>query len=151
MSIENDFNEILDYAHMWNWAPDWAIVREIYSQIPDSYSVLTPFAYSYLEEMIRSTTSEYGIIVYDKDKKPNNHRKVGAKLIDLAIKENSDKPEYVQLLDQAKRYFQVSDPHDGGDNRDNVNHGYLHPRYWSKESFENLIHFIAELSKYSQF
>lgn len=151
MNIKKDFDEILDYAHMWNWAPDWDVVRQIYTQIPDSYSVLIPFAYSYLEEMIRSTTSEYGVEVYSKDGKPKQYRKVGAKLVELAIAENTDQLEYVQMLVQAKNYFQLSNPHDGGDNRNNVNHGYLHPRYWSKESFENLIHFIAELSKYSRF
>ncbi len=53
MNIKNDFQEILDYAHYWNWAPDWLIVKEIYEKIPESYSVLTPFAYAYLEELIQ--------------------------------------------------------------------------------------------------
>ena len=66
MNIKNDFQEILDYAHYWNWAPDWLIVKEIYEKIPESYSVLTPFAYAYLEELIRSTTSEYGRELLDE-------------------------------------------------------------------------------------
>ena len=32
MSIEKDFDEILDYAHFWHWAPDWALVKEIYEK-----------------------------------------------------------------------------------------------------------------------
>ena len=32
MNIKNDFQEILDYAHYWNWAPDWLIVKEIYEK-----------------------------------------------------------------------------------------------------------------------
>ena len=70
MSLDADFREILDYAHMWNWAPDWVVVQEIYCTIPESYSVLTPFAYSYLEEMIRSTTSEYGYPLFDRNGQP---------------------------------------------------------------------------------
>ena len=47
MSIEKDFDEILDYAHMWHWAPDWALVKDVYKKEPLSFSVLTPFAYTY--------------------------------------------------------------------------------------------------------
>jgi len=83
-----DFDEICDYAHMWNWAPDWNMVKQIYTAFPDSYSILTPFAYNYLEELIRSTTSEYGIPLLDREGKKNNI-KVGLKLVNLAIKENS--------------------------------------------------------------
>lgn len=49
MDIIKDFQEISDYAHYWNWAPDWLVVKNIYEKIPESYSVLTPFAYAYLE------------------------------------------------------------------------------------------------------
>ena len=61
MSINDDFTEIMNYVHIWNWFPDWDVVQEVYKKIPESYSVLTPFAYTYLEELIRSTTSEYGL------------------------------------------------------------------------------------------
>ena len=67
MNITNDFQEILYYAHYWNWAPDWLVVKNIYEKIPESYSVLTPFAYAYLEELIRSTTSEYGRELLDEN------------------------------------------------------------------------------------
>lgn len=80
-----DFDEMCDYAHMWNWAPDWHMVKQIYTAFPDSYSILTPFAYTYLEELIRSTTSEYGIPLLDREGKKNNI-KVGLKLVNLAIK-----------------------------------------------------------------
>lgn len=150
MNIDNDFKEIMDYAHIWNWSPDWAVVHEVYQSFPNSFSVLTPFAYSYLEELIRSTTSEYGIEILDDSGKPKK-RKVGIGLINLAISENCKNPDYVELLEKTKSYFLFSDPIDKGENRNNVVHGYMHPRFWDKESFEKLLHDIAILSKYSKF
>lgn len=151
MSVFDDIDVILDYAHFWNWAPDWNVVKDIYSRIPESYSVLTPFAYSYLEELIRSTTSEYGIPFLDRNGKKNNF-KVGMGLIKLAKEENADKPEYIALLDKAKKYFQYTyeDPTEEN-GRNKVVHGHLHPRFWSKEEFEQLIHDIAELSPFAGF
>jgi hypothetical protein len=58
MNINDDFTEIMNHAHYWNWLPDWDVVHEVYLDFPNSYSVLTPFAYAYLEELIRSKTSE---------------------------------------------------------------------------------------------
>ena len=150
MSINDDFREIMDYAHFWNWLPDWGVVQEVYQSFPNSYSVLTPFAYSYLEELIRSTTSEYGIEVLDALGKPKR-RKVGIGLINFAISENSSNQDYIELLEKAKAYFSPSKPTDVGDNRNNVVHGYIHPRFWDKESFERLLHDIASLSKCSKF
>lgn len=146
-----DFDEICEYAHMWNWAPDWHLVKQIYSAFPDSYSILTPFAYTYLEELIRSTTSEYGIPLLDREGKKNNI-KVGLKLVNLAIKENSENQEYVELLEKAKKYFKYDydDSHEEN-GRNKVLHGHLHPRFWSKEDFEKLIHDIAELSPFAGF
>lgn len=146
-----DFDEICEYAHMWNWAPDWHMVKQIYSAFPDSYSILTPFAYTYLEELIRSTTSEYGIPLLDREGKKNNI-KVGLKLVNLAIKENSENQEYVELLEKAKKYFKYDydDSHEEN-GRNKVLHGHLHPRFWSKENFEKLIHDIAELSPFAGF
>lgn len=74
MNITNDFQEILYYAHYWNWAPDWLVVKNIYEKIPESYSVLTPFAYAYLEELIRSTTSEYGRELLDENGNPKRRK-----------------------------------------------------------------------------
>lgn len=150
MNIKNDFQEILDYAHYWNWAPDWLIVKEIYEKIPDSYSVLTPFAYSYFEELIRSTTSEYGRQFLDKKGNPKR-RQVGLGLIKLAKDENKDNVEYVKILDEIKKYFEESSDLDNGDNRSSAAHGYMHSRFWTQESFEKLIHDIAGISKYSRF
>jgi hypothetical protein len=150
MSINDDFREIMDYAHFWNWLPDWGVVQEVYQSFPNSYSLLTPFAYAYLEELIRSTTSEYGIEVLDALGKPKR-RKVGIGLINFAISENSSNLDYIALLEKAKAYFSPSKPTDAGDNRNNVVHGYMHPRFWDKESFERLLHDIASLSKYSKF
>lgn len=149
LNIEKDFKEIMNYAHYWNWLPDWDIVQKIYEEFPNSYSVLTPFAYSYLEELIRSTTSEYGIELVDRDGKEIK-RKVGLGLIDLAIKENSDQ-EYILILEEVKHYFQISKSTDCGNNRNSVDHGYMHPRFWDKDSFERLMHDIARISKHSGF
>ena len=92
MSVFDDFETILDYAHMWNWAPDWNVVKDIYLRIPESYSVLTPFAYSYLEELIRSTTSEYGIPILDRNGKKNNF-KVG-----ISVRPNTNIEEIYEFL-----------------------------------------------------
>lgn len=150
INIDDDFQEILDYAHYFNWAPDWIIVQQIYEKYPDSYSILTPFAYPYLEELIRSTTTEYGREFLDKNGKPKR-RKVGLGLLELAKKENSQNSDYIEMLDELKKYFKESTDLDCGNNRNSVDHGYMHPRFWEKQSFEQLIHDIARLSKYSKF
>ena len=31
MALQEDFNQIIDYAHFWNWAPDWGEVQRIYA------------------------------------------------------------------------------------------------------------------------
>lgn len=151
MKLEEDFKEILNYAHMWNWATDISLMQEIYNQFADSYSILTPFAYCYLEELIRSTTSQYGReLLPDKDGNPIR-REVGYGLLKLAIKENKENTEYVKLLNEMKKYFKDSTPDDSGNNRNSVAHGYMHSRFWTKESFEELIHDIARVSKHSGF
>lgn len=150
MNINDEFKEILDYAHMWNWTPDISLMQEIYNKFDNSYSILTPFAYCYLEELIRSTTSEYGREFLDKDGKPKM-RKLGIALIKLAQDENKNNTEYIKLLDEVKEYYKQSTPLDSGNNRNSVDHGYMHPRFWTQESFEKLIHDIARLSKYSKF
>ena len=150
MNINDDFNEILAYSHWRNWTPDIVLMKEIYSQFEDSYSILTPFAYCYLEELIRTTTSEYGRELLDKNGNPKK-RKLGIALINLAQEENKENNEYVELLQEMKDYFKASTPLDSGNNRNSVNHGYMHSAFWTKESFEKLIHDIARLSKYSNF
>ena len=148
MNIEKDFSEIANYAHMWHWLPDWTIVEEIYKTFPDSYSVLTPFAYTYLEELIRSLTSDYIKPIQDKNGKSN--KRVGMKLINLAISENDDE-ELINMLQEYKKYFDVVKETDIGDNRNSVNHGIIHPNTWTKKSFEKLIHDIARISKFARF
>lgn len=150
-SISDSFEEIMLYSHFWNWAPDWQVVQDVYKVFPNAFSVLTPFAYSYLEELIRSNTSEYGFEIYDKNGKPKK-RNVGMDLIKLAIKENKHKkPEFVSILQEIQTYYYDSKRSDEGDNRHSVAHGYMHPRFWSKESFEKLIHDTARLSKFAGF
>ena len=151
MNISESFEEILKYSHFWNWVPDWDVAQKVYEAFPESYSVLSPFAYSYLEELIRSTTSEYGIELQDKNGNPKK-RKVGFGLIQLAIIENKpNSQEFVSILEEIKSYFSLSQSSDEGDNRNSVAHGYMHPRFWNKESFEKLINDIARLSKYAGF
>lgn len=151
MSVEDDFKTILEYAHCWNWVPDWEVAEDVYKKIPDSYSVLTPFVYSYLEELIRSTTSEYGMPFLNKNRGKYKF-KVGMGLIKLAKEENADKPEYIALLDKVKKHFTYEYGDISGENgRNKVAHGHLHPRFWSKEEFEQLIHDIAKLSPYAGF
>ncbi len=151
MSVFDDIDTVVEYAHFWNWAPDWNVVKDIYLHFPESYAVLTPFAYSYLEELIRSTTSEYGIPFLDRDGKKNAF-KVGMGLIKLAKEENADKPEYLALLDKTKKYFQYEYEEPVNENgRNKVVHGHLHPRFWSKDEFEQLIHDIAGLSPFAGF
>ncbi len=150
MNINDSFEEIMNYAHFWNWLPDWNIVQKIYNESPNSYSVLTPFAYSYLEELIRSATSEYGIEILDENYKPRN-RKTGIDLINIAINENRSNVEFVLILKEMKQYFIKSQPTDSGNNRNGVDHGYLHSRFWTKDSFEKLICDIARISKFSHF
>ena len=123
--------------------------RFLINAYPESYSILTPFAYSYLEECIRSTTSEYGREIVDKNGN-EKYRRVGSKLVKLAIKENNDK-NYILLLQEILDYFEPSKCDDEGNNRNGVGHGYLHPRFWTKESFERLIHDIARISRYAKF
>lgn len=149
MNIDEDFEEIFKMAHYRNWLPDWNLVEKIYNAYPESYSILTPFAYSYLEECIRSTTSEYGREIVDKNGN-EKYRRVGSKLVKMAIKENNDK-NYILLLQEILDYFEPSKCDDEGNNRNGVGHGYLHPRFWTKESFERLIHDIARISRYAKF
>lgn len=149
-NLKKDFSEILKYAHMWNWAPDLFIVEKIYDEVPNSFSVLTPFLYIYLEELVRSMTkNQYGFQLNDKDSK-NVKRELGINLVKLAI-ENANNEEQKELLVKIKKYFKGSSIHDSGDNRNSTLHGYMHPRFWTKESFEELVHDIASLSKYSGF
>jgi len=152
MKIEDAFDEIIKYSHFWNWAPDWGVVIDVYKAFPNSYSVLSPFAYSYLEELIRSTTSEYPLQFQDEDHLILKKKKVGMGLINLAISENKEKnPEYATILEELKEYYYSSKITDEGNNRNSVAHGYIHPRFWSQKSFEKLILDIARLSKYAGF
>lgn len=149
--MEDHFNEIRLYAHMLNWEPDWAIVQRVYGNNPDTYSILTPFAYTYLEELIRERTSEYGRVALDNDGNPITKRKVGLRLIKLAKQENAENTEFLAALESVEKYFVTSQPQDSGDNRNSVLHGFMHPRYWTKESFEGLIEDIARLSRHAKF
>jgi hypothetical protein len=145
INLETAFDTISEYSHMWNWSPDINLAKEIYNNFPNSYSVLTPFMYVLLEEIIRSTTSDYGHQVKGKKKI------IGINLIKLAINENYNNKEYLNVLNDIKKYFKNSTSFDCGDNRNSVSHGYLHPRFWTQESFEKLVIDISEISKFSGF
>ena len=150
MSVFEDFEEIMNHAHFWNWLPDWNVAKEIYEKISNSYSVLTPFAYSYLEEMIRTTTSDYGLPLFDRNGRQVKVR-VGMSLVNLAIEENTENVEYLKKLESIKKHFKYSDVNLDENGRNNVVHGHLHPRFWSQEFFEALLHDIADLSQFSKF
>ena len=100
--------------------------------------------------MIRSTTSEYGIEILDENGN-EKRRNVGKKLIALAKRENENNSDYISLLNKVEYYFQDSSSSDNGNNRNSVNHGYMHSVNWTKESFENLIHDIAKIAPYNRF
>ena len=150
MSVFDDLDVIWGHSHYWNWSPDWLVVKEVYEKVPAAYSVLMPFAYSYFEEMIRSTTSEYSCPLFDRNGDPVKV-KVGMALINMAIEENKENSEYVALLEKAKKYFKYTENSTDENGRNRVMHGRVHPRFWSQEDFENLIHDIAEMSPFSQF
>ena len=86
-----------------NWISDIELAMEIYKAYPGSYSVLFPFMYSYLEECIRSLTTEFGKnLLLDKKRYT-----VGTELINLAIEENSENKELVDLLEEYKNISRV--------------------------------------------
>ena len=77
---------------------------------------------------------------------------MGIGLLNLAIEENKSRnSELTSLLEKMKPYYVLSQPTDRGDNRNSVDHGYMHPRFWDKDSFENLIHDISLISKHAGF
>lgn len=150
MSVFDDLDVMWGHSHYWNWSPDWLVVKEVYEKVPTAYSVLMPFTYSYFEEMIRSTTSEYSCPLFDRNGDPVKV-KVGMALINMAIEENKENSEYVALLEKAKKYFKYTENSNDENGRNRVMHGRVHPRFWSQEDFENLIHDIAEMSPFAQF
>lgn len=68
-------NDIKITAHFWNWLPDIQVAIEIYESRNDAYSVLLPFFFTYLEETIRSTTTEYGML--DPRNQSNRKKRLG--------------------------------------------------------------------------
>ena len=62
---------------------------------------------------------------------------------------NSDQQDLCELLDEINAYFYDAGDDDCGDNRNSVQHGFMHPRFWTRESFETFIHDIARLSPYA--
>ena len=148
MSIVNDFNEIELHCHTdWNYS--WSVAREVYEKFPDGYTVLTAFAFSYLEELIRSTTSEYGLSFDEKGML--REYKVGYNLLKFAIDENRNNPKLVVLLETIKSYYPKNFDISGyKDNRNSIMHGYTHANFWNKKSFVRLIKDIALLSKYAK-
>ena len=78
----------------------------------------------------------------------NKRYTVGTELIRLAIEENSENKELVDLLEEYRKYFKKSTIFDEGDNRNSVSHGYTHPILWTKENFEELVKDIARLSDF---
>ncbi len=148
--ISDKIDIIIENAHFFNWAPYLDEAQEIYNKFPDYYSVIIPFFYTYLEELIRSNTSQYGREILDKNGK-EKYRITGVKLIELAIKENPTNQEMITELNNLKKYFEPSTIFDSGNNRNSTLHGYMHPRFWTEDSFRELIDDIARFSKFSNF
>lgn len=151
MEFSESFEQILQNTHYFNWHPDLYECRRIYAAFPNSYAILSPFFYSYLEELVRSNTREYGAKPLDLNGKPINKRAVGYALIIQAIEENkTSNPALVEILNEIKVYYRLSEHTDQGENRHSVAHGFIHPRFWTKMSFEKLIYDIARLSKFAR-
>ena len=131
--MDEYFKKISLSAHL-NWLPDVELAIRIYRDTPEAYGVLFPFMYSYLEECIRSLTTEFGKNLLLENKRYT----VGTELIRLAIEENSENKELVDLLEEYKKYFESSTMLDEGDNRNSVNHGYTHPIQWTEENESHL-------------
>lgn len=150
MKTIDDLYDIKDTAHFWNWAPDLHVVIEIYESRDDAYSILLPFMFTYLEELIRSTTSEYGML--DPRNSTNRRKKVGKQLIRLAIKENFSNLNLVKVLEKiADKHYGGFNPFEYGENRNNVGHGVVHPKAWSEENFQSVVRDVAELAPYAGF
>ena len=58
---------------------------------------------------------------------------------------------FVKILPEIKLYFSSSESKDIRDNRNSVVHGYIHSRFWDKNSFERIIFDIVRLSKVVRF
>lgn len=69
----------------------------------------------------------------------------------MAKDENNKNLKYIEKINEITKYFVDSTCLDSGDNRNSVDHGYMHPRFWAQEYFENLIYDISQIFKYSKF
>ena len=157
-NLNEYFNEIQQYAHFRNWAPDIGVLISVYQKEPLSFSILIPFLFSYLEEVIRSMTSGY---TFDTRLNENDEifYKTGKALIETAKEECANKSniteqekQYVcnKLQEIKERYYQKSTL-TNYNNRNSIMHGPLPPRFWTEDLFVQLIKDIASLSKYSGF
>jgi len=123
-----------------DWQYDLEQAFKIYDKFPDSYSVLIPFFFSYMEELIRSLTPNYHMQIYEDDKE-----EVGMPLVEKAIEKNSDNNKLIQLLKEIKKYYEKSSIFNKTYNRNGIVHGYVHPDNWTKETFKQLIKDINDL------
>lgn len=117
---------------------------------------LIPILFSHLSPMPTSRSSSGAELqntgwILPTAKETPKRRKVGRRLIKLAMAENGEDKPFLEALEEIEDYFGDATPFDRGNNRNSVDHGFMHPRYWTKESFEQLVHDIAVLSKYSRF
>ncbi|AHN70236.1 hypothetical protein [Lactiplantibacillus plantarum] len=139
------FSEIEYAAHTQNWLNDIRMARDLFTHDSDVYVILFPFMYTVLEDVIRSSTDNYGQL---KSGENNDDKKVGNGLIKFAI-ENSVDDEQRHLLEEIKKkYYGKFDLDLSGGNRNNVLHGVVPPYYWTKEDFQDLMKNIAAISRY---
>ncbi|MFM9745295.1 hypothetical protein ACKI2C_47915, partial [Streptomyces brasiliscabiei] len=121
------------------------MARDLFTHDSDVYVILFPFMYTVLEDVIRSSTDNYGQL---KSGENNDDKKVGNGLIKFAI-ENSVDDEQRHLLEEIKKkYYGKFDLDLSGGNRNNVLHGVVPPYYWTKEDFQDLMKNIAAISRY---
>ncbi|ACT63408.1 hypothetical protein [Lactiplantibacillus plantarum] len=93
------FSEIEYAAHTQNWLNDIRMARDLFTHDSDVYVILFPFMYTVLEDVIRSSTDNYGQL---KSGENNDDKKVGNGLIKFAI-ENSVDDEQRHLLEEIKK------------------------------------------------
>ena len=143
----HDFDILLADTHVGNWSKSLRIAKSVYKNIEDAQYILMPFMYTYLEESVRSMTTEYGAL----NGSEKSSKRIGGGLVDLAISESDDSEQQKLLRSIKQQYFRRFDGLMGGGNRNNVDHGVVPANDWSNEEFQKLVHDVAALTPYTDF
>ena len=62
MSVFEDIDQIIDYAHFWNWAPDWNVVKEIYQKYQSFPTAMQGLGYKEVVEYLEGKISKDDMI-----------------------------------------------------------------------------------------